>query len=104
MPAIEGKPVARLPRSGPPHISVHLRASMVATGRFVTTFPRSVLDLHADRLGLKMLPINLPNARWPVKIATLKNRSSKTVGKGVIARGGAIAKSGLDKEKAHPSK
>jgi DNA-binding transcriptional LysR family regulator len=56
-------------------ISVNLRASMVATGRFITTFPRSVLALHAERFGLKMLPIDLPNANWPVKIATLRNRS-----------------------------
>jgi DNA-binding transcriptional LysR family regulator len=85
-------------------ISVHLRASMVATGRFVTTFPRSVLDLHADRLGLKMLPVDLPNANWPVKIATLRNRSMSTVVKRFIASACAIAKSGPDRKKAHESK
>ncbi len=85
-------------------ISVHLRASMVATGRFVTTFPRSVLDLHADRLGLKMLPVDLPNANWPVKIATLRNRSMSTVVKRFIACAGAIAKSAPDRKRAHESK
>src|SRR6266403_2651597 len=55
-------------------ISVHLRANMVATGKFVTTFPRSVVDLYADRFGLKVLPVDLPNSNWPVKIATLRNR------------------------------
>jgi DNA-binding transcriptional LysR family regulator len=85
-------------------ISVHLRASMVATGRFVTTFPRSVLDLHADRFGLKMLPIDLANATWPVKIATLRNRSMSTVVKRFIACAGAIAKSRPARKKAPESK
>jgi len=65
--------------------SVHLRASMVATGRFITTFPQSVLDLHAERFGLKMLPVDLPKSNWPVKIATLRNRSMSAVVKKFIA-------------------
>jgi molybdate transport repressor ModE-like protein len=56
-------------------ISVNLRASLVRTGEFVTTFPKSVLDLHADRLGLKALQLELPAAPWPVKIATLRDRT-----------------------------
>lgn len=60
-------------------ISVHLRASMAATGRFITTFPRSVLALHAKRFDLKILPVDLPNAEWPIKIATLRNRSLSVV-------------------------
>jgi DNA-binding transcriptional LysR family regulator len=72
-------------------ISVHLRASMVATGRFITTFPGSVLALHADRFGLKMLPVDLPNANWPVKIATLKNRSLSVVVQRFIACAREIA-------------
>ena len=77
-------------------ISVHLRASMVATGRFVTTFPRSVLDLHADRFGLKKLPVDIPNANWPVKIATLRNRSMSAVVKRFIACAREVAKSFTD--------
>ncbi len=73
------------PKIGMKTISVHLRASMVATGRFITTFPRSVLDLHAERFGLKMLPVDLPNSNWPVKIATLRNRSMSAVVKKFIA-------------------
>jgi DNA-binding transcriptional LysR family regulator len=72
-------------------ISVHLRASMVATGRFITTFPRSVLALHAERFALNMLPIDLPNANWPVKIATLRNRSLSVVVKRFIACAREIA-------------
>lgn len=56
-------------------LSVHLRAEMAATGRFVTTFPRSVLLLHADRLKLKVLPVDLPSRSWPILAVTLKNRT-----------------------------
>ncbi len=60
-------------------ISVHLRANMVATGQFVATFPRSVLDLYGDRFGLKALNVGLPQAGWPIKIATLRNRTLSPV-------------------------
>jgi DNA-binding transcriptional LysR family regulator len=81
------------PRISMKTISVHLRASMVATGRFVATFPRSVLDLHADRFGLKVLPVDLPNANWPIKIATLRNRSMSAVVKRFIACASETARS-----------
>lgn len=73
-----------MPRISIKTISVHLRANMVATGRYIATFPRSVLDLYADRFGLKMLPIDLPNSNWPVKIATLRHRSMSAVVKRFI--------------------
>jgi len=73
-----------MPRISIKTISVHLRANMVATGRYIATFPRPVLDLYADRFGLKMLPIDLPNSNWPVKIATLRHRSMSAVVKRFI--------------------
>jgi DNA-binding transcriptional LysR family regulator len=84
-------------------ISVHLRASMVATGRFITTFPRSVLALHAERFALNMLPIDLPNANWPVKIATLRNRSLSVVVKRFIACAREIAISPAGGKRANKS-
>ena len=60
-------------------ISVHLRANMVETGPFVTTFPRTVVDLYGSRFGLKVLPIEFPDGKWPVKIATLKGRTVSPV-------------------------
>jgi DNA-binding transcriptional LysR family regulator len=74
-------------------ISVHLRANMVATGQFVTTFPRSVIDLYGDRFGLKILPIAFPDNNWPIKIATLKGRTLSPV----VDRFIASAKSMLDR-------
>ena len=60
-------------------ISVHLRANMVASGQFVTTFPQSVVDLYGKRCGLKVLPIDVPDKNWPVKIATLRGRTLSPV-------------------------
>jgi DNA-binding transcriptional LysR family regulator len=80
-----------MPRISMRTISVHLRANMVATGRFISTFPRSVLDLYAGRLGLKVLPIELPDATWPVKIATLRHRSLSAVVERFIACAQEIA-------------
>jgi DNA-binding transcriptional LysR family regulator len=77
---------------------------MVATGRFITTFPRSVLALHAERFALNMLPIDLPNANWPVKIATLRNRSLSVVVKRFIACAREIAISPAGGKRANKSR
>jgi DNA-binding transcriptional LysR family regulator len=74
-------------------ISVHLRASMTATGRFVTTLPRSVLHFHADRFALKGLSVDLPEHVWPIKVAVLKNRTLSPVVDRFIDCAGAVAKS-----------
>ena len=59
--------------------SVHLRTSLLATGRFLTAFPSSVLSLDANQLPLKVLPVDLPARPWPVVIVTLKNRTLNPV-------------------------
>src|SRR5712672_2642122 len=70
----------------------------------VTTFPRSVLDLDGDRFGLKVLPVDIPNANWPVKIATLRNRSMSAVVKRFIACASKIAQSDSDRKRVNRSK
>ena len=55
--------------------STHIRASMVSSGRFVATFPKSVARFYASRFELKILQINLPQQPWPAAILTLKNRT-----------------------------
>jgi DNA-binding transcriptional LysR family regulator len=54
--------------------SVQLRANLVARGRHITVFPKSLMRLSADRMALKALPIGLPARDWPVAMVTLKNR------------------------------
>ena len=70
---------AAMPKISMQTLSVHLRANMTATGRFITTFPRSVLLLYADRFALKVLPVDLPVRIWPIVVATLKDRTLSPV-------------------------
>jgi DNA-binding transcriptional LysR family regulator len=59
--------------------STHLRTNMVASGRFIATFPRSVARFYGERFALKVLPVKLPARPWPVAILTLKNRTLSPV-------------------------
>jgi len=59
--------------------SMQLRAKLIAAGRHVTVFPRSLLRLYADDMALKELPIDLPPREWPIALVTLKNRMTNPV-------------------------
>jgi DNA-binding transcriptional LysR family regulator len=55
--------------------SVALRTNMLASGRHLTVFPRSMVDLYAARMSVKILPVKLPTTpTWPTVLVTLKNR------------------------------
>ena len=51
-----------------------LRASLLATGRFVTIFPASSLRFSPRYEGIKVLPVQLP-ARVQMGVLTLRNRT-----------------------------
>jgi DNA-binding transcriptional LysR family regulator len=55
--------------------SVQLRAHLLATGDFVCPMPKSMLRLNPECKGLTALPIQLPNASFPVAVVTLKGRT-----------------------------
>ena len=55
--------------------SVTLRTNLLATGDYISVLPRSMMTLYARPMGLKVLPVKLAERKWPVVIATLKNRS-----------------------------
>ena len=59
--------------------SVHIRANLVASGRFIATFPKSVAQYYTERFALKVLPVDLPVQPWPVVLLTLKNRTLSPV-------------------------
>ena len=59
--------------------SPEVRISLLATGRFLTIFPASVLRFPTRRPEIKVLPVELPMARVPVGIVTLKNRTLSPV-------------------------
>ena len=55
--------------------SILLRNHLLATGRFLTMLPRSVLRYNAKQWSLKTLPIDLRIKPLPIAIVTLKNRT-----------------------------
>ena len=64
-----------LPRRTVTTDSPQVRMSLLATGRFLTIFPASVLRLPTQRLELRALPVELPRARVASGIFTLKSRT-----------------------------
>lgn len=80
-----------------PRVSVvtdcpHMRISLLATGRFVTIFPASTFRFLAKRSELRILPVELPTARRPNGIVTLKNRALSPVAKLFIDCAREVAK------------
>jgi DNA-binding transcriptional LysR family regulator len=59
--------------------SPHARMSLLASGRFVTILPASTLKFPAVRSEIKVLPVQLPMARVPNGIVTLKSRALSSV-------------------------
>jgi DNA-binding transcriptional LysR family regulator len=62
------------PRARVVSFPIGVRISLLATGRFVTILPLSVLRFPAKPPSIKELPIELP-MMGPVGVATLKNRA-----------------------------
>lgn len=63
------------PRAVVETFSVHLRYQLVATGRFLSGMPASVLLHQAGQTPLKVLPVDLPARPWPVAMISLRNRT-----------------------------
>lgn len=70
----------------------HMRVSLLATGRFVTIFPASAFRFLSKRSELKVLPVELPMARRPNGIVTLKNRALSPVARLFIDCAREVAK------------
>jgi DNA-binding transcriptional LysR family regulator len=73
-------------------LSVHLRNHLLASGRFISVFPKSI----ADRYAQKVLPVDLPVRPWPVVMVTLKNRTLSPIVERFLACARDVVKS------AHP--
>lgn len=52
-----------------------IRSGLVATGRFLSIVPKSVVTFSGKNAPLKVLPIDLPTTREAMGIVTLKNRT-----------------------------
>jgi DNA-binding transcriptional LysR family regulator len=65
----------RLPRVAVRVVSAQLTASLLGHGRYLTVLGESsFMHFNAQRLALKILPIELPIPPFPVAIVTLKDR------------------------------
>lgn len=81
-----------MPRLSVTTISVDLRATLLSVGPYIAVFPRSVVQLHGERFGLKALPIDLPFRPWPVSLLTVKNRTLSPIVERFIECAHAVAK------------
>ena len=52
-----------------------MRNHLLASGRFVTVLPESVLRYNAKQWALRALPVKLRATPQPIAIVSLKNRS-----------------------------
>lgn len=68
------------------------RASLVATGRFLTVFPTSAVKFLASRPDLKVLPVELRTAPDPIAIVTVKNRRLSPAAQRFAEQARALAK------------
>jgi len=59
--------------------SMLLRSRLLATGRYLTVLPDSVLRANAKSWGLKALPVDFDTRPMAVTIVTLKNRTLSPV-------------------------
>jgi DNA-binding transcriptional LysR family regulator len=73
--------------------SIQLRNHLLATGRYITILPESVLRYNAKQWSLKALPIDLGVKPRSVAIITLKSRTVSPVVKLFIELVRIVAKS-----------
>ena len=80
------------PRATVVTVPAEVRISLLATGRFLTIVPASVLRFPTRRPEIKVLPVELPMTRVPVGIVTLKNRTLSPVAQLFIEHAREVAK------------
>ncbi len=59
--------------------SIQMHSALLADGRHLALFPRSVLHFSGRRMSIKVLPVRLPSIPTPIGIVTLKNRTISPV-------------------------
>lgn len=65
----------RMPRATVVTYSLQLHYALVATGRYLGLVPGSMLHFNAKRLGLAVVPVDVPLRPGPAGIVILKNRT-----------------------------
>ena len=80
------------PRVAVATVAPEMRISLLATGRFLSIFPDSVVRFPAGRPEIRVLPVELPVAPVSVGIVTLKNRTLSPVARLFIEHAREVAK------------
>jgi DNA-binding transcriptional LysR family regulator len=83
----------KLPRARVTSFSAAIRMQLLATGRFLTIMPGSMLRHNAGRWDLKALPIALDALTFPVAIFKLRHRTTSPVVQKFVEQLRAAAKS-----------
>jgi DNA-binding transcriptional LysR family regulator len=83
---------ADVPKAPLTTLSIHISLQLVATNRFVTMLPRSILRFSGNDRLLKVLPIKLPIQPRPVAIMSLKQRTLSPVAQRFIDCARTVAK------------
>ena len=65
----------KMPRASVLSFSVHLRNSLLPTGRYLAYLPGSFMCFGAMRSEFKALPVHFPVKPMPIAVITLKNRT-----------------------------
>jgi DNA-binding transcriptional LysR family regulator len=81
-----------VPRSSVVTLSREVQMNLLATGRFLAMSPASVLKLSGALLDLRALPVDMPLARAPIGIVTLKTRTLSSVARLFIDHAREVAK------------
>jgi DNA-binding transcriptional LysR family regulator len=71
--------------------STILRHNLVATARFITVLPKSMLPVMARNLSLKALPVDLPGQHRQMAVVALRNRSLSPISQLFIKTVRAVA-------------
>jgi DNA-binding transcriptional LysR family regulator len=80
------------PRPTVTTLSLNLRNTLLATGRFLTILPSFTLNLAGKNSPLRALPLELPKTRRAIGVVRLKNRSLSPLGELFLERVRAMAK------------
>lgn len=106
LPPLESNPGSRIagafqacnlayPRIGVTAHSTQMQTALLATGHFLAILPGTMIRFSAERLQLKILPVNLALSPWPIGIVTLKNRMLSPIAQLFIDCARAVAKENL---------
>jgi DNA-binding transcriptional LysR family regulator len=80
------------PRASVIAFAHEMRINLLATGRYLTILPESVLRFPTKHPRVRMLPITLPLPRMPIGIVTLKNRTLSPVAQLFVEAAREVAK------------